>query len=397
MEILRSGSRYAGAILALRYLRGWFKTPGATVGQECPTYSGLCRGIPSHRPSGPRMGILARRHASVLKELLSFWLALLPLSAGLLIAAEPAGEGLSPQARAQVAAPPQGIADLKTLESQVQKVIAKVTPSVVAVAGGSGVVVTNDGYVLTVAHVGEHAGRTVEVVFANGRRAKAVTLGNDRGVDAGMMKLTGDGPWPSAEMGTSANLQPGQWCLTLGYPMTFDRGKSPAARIGRVLDNRTTEIITDCTIMGGDSGAPLLNLEGKVIGIGTKCDNSSLVYNIHVPIDRFRQQWPALVQGKDFDSQHPQAAMLGILATVGAADARIGDIVPGSGAEKAGLKAGDVILKFGGREVHRYEELPPLVQTRSPGDQVEVEFRRGTETFKLQVTLGKSDSEQDDE
>jgi serine protease Do len=331
------------------------------------------------------------------KQLLSLWLVLSPLAAGWLVAAEPAGEGLPPQARAQVAAPPQGIADLKTLESRAQKVIAKVTPSVVAVAGGSGVVVTNDGYVLTVAHVGEHAGRTVEVVFANGRRAKAVTLGNDRGVDAGMMKLTGDGPWPSAEMGTSADLQTGQWCLTLGYPMTFDRGKSPAVRIGRVLDNRTTEIITDCTIMGGDSGAPLLNLEGKVIGIGTKCDNSSLVYNIHVPIDRFRQQWPVLVQSKDFDSLHPQAAMLGIAASVGAADARIGEIVPGSGAEKAGLKAGDVILKFGGREVHKYEDIPPLVQAHKPGDHLEVEFRRGEGTFKLDVTLGESDSQEDEE
>jgi len=323
--------------------------------------------------------------------------AVLLLAAGPMIAAEPAGGQAPPQARVDVVTRPKGIADLKALENQIQKVVAKVTPSVVAVAGGSGVVVSRDGYVLTVAHVGERAGRPVDVVFADGRRARAVTLGNDRGVDAGMLKLTGSGPWPSAEMGASGDLQSGQWCLTLGYPMTFERGKPPAVRIGRVLDNRKTEIITDCTIMGGDSGAPLLNLEGKVIGIGTKCDNFSLVYNIHVPIDRFRDEWSALVQSKDFDSRGPRPAMLGIFATVGAADARIGDIVPGSGAEKAGLKAGDVILKFGGQEVHKYEEIPPLVQARKPGDHVEVEFRRGAGSFKLQVTLGESDSQQDDE
>jgi len=314
-----------------------------------------------------------------------------------MIAAEPAGGRAPPQARAEVVTPPKGVADLKALESRIQKVVAKVTPSVVAVAGGSGVVVSSDGYVLTVAHVGERAGRPVDVVFADGRRVKAVTLGNDRGVDAGMLKLSGSGPWPSAEMGDSGDLQPGQWCLTLGYPMTFERGKSPAVRIGRVLANRSTEIITDCTIMGGDSGAPLLDLDGKVIGIGTKCDNFSLVYNIHVPIGRFRDEWSALAEGKDFDSRGPRPAMLGIFASVGAADARIGDIVPGSGAEKAGLKAGDVILKFGGQEIHKYEEIPPLVRTRRPGDHVEIEFRRGAGTFKLAVTLGESDSEQDED
>jgi serine protease Do len=323
--------------------------------------------------------------------------AVLLLAASPMIAAEPGAGRAPPQARAEVATPPGCVADLKALESQIQKVVAKIAPSVVAVAGGSGVVVSSDGYVLSVAHVGQRAGRPVDVVFADGRRARAVTLGNDRGVDAGMLKLTGSGPWPSAEIGASADLRPGQWCLTLGYPMTFEHGKPPVVRIGRVLANRTAEIITDCTIMGGDSGAPLLNLDGKVIGIGTKCDNFSLVYNIHVPIDRFRDQWSALVQGKDFDSRGPRPAMLGIFAAAGAADARIGEVVPGSGAQKAGLKAGDVILKFGGREIHRYEEIPPLVQARKPGDQVEVEFRRGSATFKLQATLGESDSEQDDE
>jgi S1-C subfamily serine protease len=319
------------------------------------------------------------------------------LAADAAIAAEPASVAAAPQARAEMAAQPKGVADLKAMESRVRQVVAKVTPSVVAVAGGSGVVVSSDGYVLSVAHVGERAGRTVEVVFADGRRAKAVTLGNDRGVDAGMLKLIDGGPWPSAEMGVSGNLQIGQWCLTLGYPVSFERGKPPAVRIGRVLANRQAEIITDCTIMGGDSGAPLLDLDGKVIGIGTKCDNFSLVYNIHVPIDRFRGQWQALTQGKDFDSRGPRPAMLGIFATVGAGDARISDVVPGSGAQQAGLMAGDVILKFGGQDVRRYEEIPPLVQARKPGDRVEVEFRRGGGLFKVPVTLGESDSPQDEE
>ncbi len=165
-------------------------------------------------------------------------------------------------------------------------------------------VISADGYVLTVAHVGERAGRQVVVVFPDGRRARAVTLGNDHGADAGMAKITDPGPWPHAEMASSGDLKPGQWCLTLGYPITFEHGRPPVVRVGRVLHNERPAIITDCTIMGGDSGAPLFNLEGKVVAIGTKCNNA-IVFNLHVPMDRFAEVWDRLAKGEDFDSLAP--------------------------------------------------------------------------------------------
>jgi serine protease Do len=295
-------------------------------------------------------------------------------------------------AGAQLANPPQGIADMKALERTIQKTVAKATPSVVSISGGSGVVVSRDGYVLTVAHVGERAGRKVVVVFADGRKAKAVTLGNDRGVDAGMAKITDEGVWPHAEMGGSGDLKLGQWCLTLGYPVTFEHGKAPLVRIGRVLRNGKTEIITDGTIMGGDSGAPLFDLEGKVIGIGTKCEPELLQHNIHVPIDRFRDTWQQLAKSEDFDSLAPKRAILGVTGAEDAEEARIGTVVPGSPADKAGLKPDDVIVKFGGRQLQTYEELPPLVQQRKPGDKVEIELRRGEKTMKIEVTLGQDDA-----
>lgn len=286
---------------------------------------------------------------------------------------------------------PRGIAELKALEQIVQRTVAKVTPSVVSVAGGSGVCISRDGFVLTVAHVAERAGRPVVVIFPDGRHARAVTLGNDHGLDASMVKITDPGPWPYAEMASSGNLKTGQWCLTLGYPADFAHGRPPLLRIGRVLSNEHHGVITDCTIMGGDSGAPLFNLEGKVVAIGTMCD-PALVYNIHVPMDRFADVWQRLAKAEDFDSL--AQPLLGVLATPGTAEARIGTIVPGSGAEKAGLKAGDLVLKFGGKEIRKYDDLPPLVRQRKPGEKVEVEFRRGTETLKVQVTLTEDEEEE---
>ena len=281
--------------------------------------------------------------------------------------------------------------DLPQLEQQLKKTLEKVTPSVVAVAGGgSGVVISEDGYVLTVAHVGMQAGRRVSVTFPDGRRVWGRTLGNDRGVDAGLIKLSGDGPFPHAKMGTSKELQAGQWCFALGYPVSFDRGKPPALRFGRVLSSRDTTVVTDCTIMGGDSGGPLFDMDGNVIGVSSRCDNR-LTMNIHVPVDCYHDTWDRLAQGEDFNSLSRNIAFLGVAPDENAEDARIGEVFPDTGAAAAGVRVGDVLLKFDGQELSKYSELPPLILKHKPGDEVEMVLRRGKEVITVKAKLGDRD------
>ena len=145
------------------------------------------------------------------------------------------------EAAAATTAPPtaETAVDLRAIEKQAQETYRRVMPAVVAVAGGSGVVVSADGYVLTVAHVGMRSGRRVTITFPDGRVVRGKTLGNDRGeVDAGLIKIDGDGPYPFVPMAKSADVKRGTWCLALGYPVRFERGKPPALRIGRVLRNQ---------------------------------------------------------------------------------------------------------------------------------------------------------------
>lgn len=286
------------------------------------------------------------------------------------------------------------VIDLKQIERKAQEVYQRVMPAVVAVDGGSGVVVTPDGYVLTVAHVSMKSGRGVNVTFPDGKTVRGRTLGNDRsegndtGVDAGLLKLNGDGPFPFVPMGKSGTLVAGTWCLAMGYPVSFERGRPPALRIGRVQRTRTTEIVTDCTIMGGDSGGPLFDLEGNLIGIGSRCDDR-LNVNIHVPMDCYHRSWDRLAKGEDFDSLRPVIAYLGVGRSEGSDEPRIGRVFADSSAALAGIQVGDIVVRFGGQEVSRYSDLPRLIEQRKPGDEVEIEVRRGETIHQLKAKLGQ--------
>jgi S1-C subfamily serine protease len=126
-----------------------------------------------------------------------------------------------------------------------------------------------------------------------------------------------------------------------------------------------------------------------VIGISTRCGDS-VRENAHVATDRFRANWERLVKGEDIDDRAGQRrALLGIGLDRDAEDARIGSITPDGAAAKAGLKVGDVILRFAGQEIQSYAQLPPLVQKHKPGDLVALQVRRGNEVLQLQVTLGE--------
>jgi serine protease Do len=293
-------------------------------------------------------------------------------------------------AAAATKAPPtaETTVDLRAIDKQAQETHRRVMPAVVAVSGGSGVVVSADGYVLTVAHVGMRSGRRVTITFPDGRVVRGKTLGNDQGMDAGLIKIDGDGPYPFVPMAKSADVKQGAWCLALGYPVRFERGKPPALRIGRVLRNQATMIITDCTIMGGDSGGPLFDLEGNLIGVSSRCDDR-LTTNIHVPVDCYRNVWDRLAKGEDFDSLRAIVAYLGVGPEENSDEPRVGRIYAESGAQRAGMEVGDVLLKFDGTELSRYSQLPPLIERHKPGDEVEIEIRRGENTLKLKAKLGQ--------
>ena len=283
---------------------------------------------------------------------------------------------------------PKDLQDAKLLEKRVKELMDVIRPCTVSVSGGSGVVISPDGYVLTVAHVNQRPGRTVTLTFPDGRRVRGKTLGNNHGIDAGLIKITTEGKWPFAKMGRSDDLEVGEWCVASGFPVSFESGKQPAVRLGRIQRHSSRSIVTDCTIMGGDSGGPLFDLDGNVIGINSRV-SGSVKTNIHVPVDSYSDTWDRLADSENWsDRSRRRGAYLGVSWDPEDERVLIERVTTDSPAEKAGIRAGDIITNFDGRKIKDFNDLLQQIARKKPKDSVSIRVQRESEILELNATLG---------
>mgnify|MGYP002784819298 CR=1 FL=1 len=292
---------------------------------------------------------------------------------------------------------PESVVELKAMQEHIDKLVEKLTPSVVSVrigaSSGSGVIVSKDGFILTAGHVSGTPNRDVTVIFHNGKTAKGKTLGGNHGIDSGLIKITTPGEYPVADMGDSSLLKNGDWCMVIAHPGGFKTGRAPVVRLGRMLKTSNSTLTTDCALVGGDSGGPLFDMHGRVIGINSRIGNS-MALNMHVPVNPFRESWDKIAKGETWGKLGQPAVKtggpyLGVQTTPNVEGCVIAVVSPGSPAEKAGLKVNDVIRKFDGKEVTAGAELTKLVQARRPGEQVVLEVLRGDEKLSLKIEIGK--------
>jgi serine protease Do len=279
--------------------------------------------------------------------------------------------------------------DLATIQAAIQQAVKKAMPATVGISiggtFGSGVVVTEDGYVLTAGHVAARPNQNATVIFPDGKRVRARTLGMNYDMDSGMLKIVDEGKYPHVELGRSKDLKLGQWCITLGHPGGIQRNRPPVLRAGRILFLRDDAIATDCALMGGDSGGPLLDTNGRVIGIHSRI-SEEIIDNYHVPIDTFRDTWDRLAKGEAWGGPI-RGPILGINGQDDPNGCRITNVFTGSPADTAGLKNDDIIMQFAGQPVKGLLSLQVMIAQRKPGDEVALKVRRGEETLELKAKL----------
>ena len=292
---------------------------------------------------------------------------------------------------------------LRRIESMLETVIPKVSPCVVSIGEtASGVIVKPNGIIITASHVTRKAGRVLIVRLQDGRTVKGVTLGSNAANDTSAIKLLDDGPWPYLKtVSPDYTAQAGQWCVAFGYPLSWPRDKPASARIGRVTGQYRGKIVTDCPIMGGDSGGALVDLNGNLLGINSSV-RLDVTQNLHVSIQRYRQDWNYMMKRQDVDivtakvatgESDGQAApavkrtYLGIYAESIQNGVRIRDVRRNSPAEKAALLPEDVIWQIDKTPINSFAELIKYLGTRRGGDQILVGVNRFGVNLEINVTL----------
>ncbi|MCC9605800.1 S1C family serine protease [Blastopirellula sp. JC732] len=293
---------------------------------------------------------------------------------------------------------PNSLGELRALEKRVQEVAKKVIPCTVGVsvggAQGSGVIVTEDGYVMTAGHVIGEPNREAVITLPSGKKVKAITLGTDRSIDSGLLKITTPGKYEHLKIDHSDELRDGQWVLVTGHPGGYVQDRLPVLRLGRVLASYEDVVATDCVLVGGDSGGPLLDMDGDVVGINSRIGNR-ITANMHVPSDAYSENWNRLTSGEVWGKLPGTRPVLGVRCDKEKKAPIVIEVTPNSPAERSGVQVGDRIVRFNGRETKSFDELKLLVDQTSPGDQVEMVVERGERTLTLNDVVIKDAREID--
>jgi serine protease Do len=264
---------------------------------------------------------------------------------------------------------------------------------------GSGFIYDPDGYIITNHHVIEDADQII-VRLADRREFEAELIGSDELSDIALLKIDA-GKLPTLKLGHSDDLRPGQWVAAIGSPFNFDQSVTAGIVSAKGRSNGAQQYVpfiqSDVAINRGNSGGPLLNMEGEVVGVNSWILSSSGGYiglSFSIPIEVAASTVQQLRE-----TGSVQRGLLGVV--VGAVTrelaealnldrpvgALVNDVSAGGAADRAGIQPGDVILEFGGETVETWNDLPPLVGSNPPGTEAMVLVSRNGEEMTFDVVL----------
>jgi len=308
--------------------------------------------------------------------------------------------------------------------------VKKVTPAVVSITtsqnvldffgrtiqeqgGGTGFIVTNDGLIMTNKHVAE-AGTSLSVLTADGKDYQAKVVAEDPTNDLAILKIDASG-LPVVDLGNSDDLQIGQWVIAVGNALgqlqntvtvgvISARERQLTAGGGGTQEQLNNMLQTDAAINSGNSGGPLVNLAGQVIGINTAIASNAQNIGFAIPINQAKKALDSYKKSgkiiKPFlgvryvtvNKEIARAQKLSVdygALLVGTDDQSA--VVAGSPADKAGLKDGDIILEINGQKISENHPLAAIIAGYQPGNEIELKILRDNKESTLKVKLGSTE------
>lgn len=264
---------------------------------------------------------------------------------------------------------------------------------------GSGFIIDSDGYILTNHHVVDGA-ESIIVTLTDKREFKAKIIGSDQRTDVALVKIEGK-DLPSIKIGDVKQTKVGQWVVAIGSPFGLENTVTAGIISAKARDTGeyTPFIQTDVAVNPGNSGGPLLNLEGEVIGINSQIYSRTggfMGISFAIPIDEAMRVADQLREtGKvsrgrigvgigDVDKDVAEA-----LGLEEASGALVGSVAKDGPADEAGVMAGDIILEFNGKRVEKASDLPRIVGETKPGTKVRMKVWRKGEALSLKLTVGE--------
>ncbi len=274
---------------------------------------------------------------------------------------------------------------------------------------GSGFIINKEGDIITNAHVVDGADR-VTVVLKDGRKIEGKVLGRDPLTDIAVVKVS-EANLPVVSLGSSQNLQPGEWAIAIGNPLGLDNtvtagiisalGRS-SGQIG--VDKRVSFIQTDAAINPGNSGGPLLNQKGEVIGVNTAIIQGAQGLGFAIPIETAQRIAKQLIDKGSVSRAYLGIQMLTLDPSVKKelnespnSEVKVTEesgvlvtrVVPSSPAASAGIRTGDVIVKINGENVSSADTIQQFVEGKTVGDKLQIELKRNGQNVTVSVQAGQ--------
>ena len=280
---------------------------------------------------------------------------------------------------------------------------------------GSGVIISPDGYIITNDHVAGNA-TEITITLVGGKRLKAELIGTDPLSDVALLKVDGN-DLPYATLGNSDEVVIGEWAIALGNPFgLFEINDKPTVTVGVISstgmnlgrqNNRVYRdmIETDAAINGGNSGGPLVNSLGEVVGINTLIftggvSQTFVGYGFAIPVNKVKRIVAELrKRGKverdiwtGFEAQQVDARVARYFGMAQVQGVIVSDVFRNGPAEKAGIKVGDIILEISGEKINSEEELFAVLNDARPGDTLRLKVYRERKEVQVQLRVEQKSS-----